>query len=139
MSLLLRLVFIFYLIVIFLFKTLLFRFSTMALCHHQLRLVSHIYFLSASSCSLDRLILWAPLSMRWTNTHTKTPSIMEQLKLLSLEFYAAWNLFFFLLLELHFLSYLGYGLMVEYRTLRNQNSSICRNNNRDSNNILQHQ
>ncbi|KAI5426709.1 hypothetical protein KIW84_032224 [Lathyrus oleraceus] len=61
------------------------------------------------------------------------------IEVVSLVFYSAWNLLFFLLLELHFLSYLGYGLMVKYRTLRNQNSSICRKNNRDSNNILQHQ
>ncbi|KAI5436731.1 hypothetical protein KIW84_023011 [Lathyrus oleraceus] len=58
------------------------------------------------------------------------------IEVVSLVFYSAWNLLFFLLLELHFLSYLGYGLMVKYRTLRNQNSSICRKNNRDSNNIL---
>lgn len=67
-------------------------------------------------CSLDRLILWAPLYTRQTNIHTKTLSIMALLKLSSLVFYSVWNLFSFLLLELHFLSYLGYGLMVKYRT-----------------------
>ncbi|KAI5436733.1 hypothetical protein KIW84_023011, partial [Lathyrus oleraceus] len=41
------------------------------------------------------------------------------IEVVSLVFHSAWNLLFFLLLELHFLSYLGYGLMVKYRTLRN--------------------
>uniref|UniRef100_A0A803QSZ5 Uncharacterized protein n=2 Tax=Cannabis sativa TaxID=3483 RepID=A0A803QSZ5_CANSA len=92
----------------------------------QPRLLSPTYLLSASTCSLELLILLVPSFMRLTNILIKTPSTMVLLKLLRLVDSSALNLFSLLLLELLFLFSLSCGFMVKYSTFRRKPRELPR-------------
>uniref|UniRef100_A0A2P2LMM6 Translocon-associated protein alpha subunit n=1 Tax=Rhizophora mucronata TaxID=61149 RepID=A0A2P2LMM6_RHIMU len=89
--------------------------STMQLFRHLLWPLSHTSLLLASIYSLETLIWWAPLFMKWISIHIEVFFTMAPLKLLNLVVSSAWSQFFLLPLELPFLSSLVYGCKVKYR------------------------